>query len=238
MRCPPGRPRRFVGLLATLAATLAVGSACTGGDGPAGGAPPAEVLAAAATELDATSGLRVALSTDDLPADVDGAVAADGVGVHPPAFEGTITVNLGGARFEVPVVAVDGRVYAQLPLTAGWSDIDPAEYNAPDPARLMSPRRGLSALLAAADDLAVGETVRGGEDNAEILTEYTGTVPARAARNVIPSARGEFDATYTVAESGQLRRIALTGVFYPGQRPMTYTVDLTDYGIERDVTAP
>ena len=34
----------------------------------------------------------------------------------------------------MPVVAVDGKVYAQLPLTTGYQDIDPAEYGAPDPA--------------------------------------------------------------------------------------------------------
>ena len=237
MRSSPGRTRALA-LAALLVTTLAAGAACSRDDEPADDAPPEQVLAAAAAELGSTSGLRVVLSTDDLPADVDGAVAADGVGVHPPAFEGTITVNLAGARFEVPVVAVDDRVYAQLPLTAGWSDIDPADYNAPDPARLMSPDRGLPALLGATEDLAAGGTVRGGEDNAEILTEYTGTVPARAAGSVIPSARGEFDVTYTVTDSGQLRQIALTGVFYPGERPMTYTVDLTDYGIERDITAP
>ena len=47
-----------------------------------------------------------------------------------------------------------------------------------------------------------------------MLTEYTGTVPDTAVKNVIPSASGDFDATYTVTEDGELREVVLTGAFY------------------------
>ena len=130
---------------------------------------------------------------------------AEGVGTHAPAFEGTITVVLAGQAFEVPVVAVDDTVYAQLPLTVGWQDIDPAEYGAPDPAQLMSPDAGFSSLLPETTDVEEGESVRGGEDNSEVLTEYTGTVSGDVVKNIIPTASGDFDATYTITDDGELR---------------------------------
>jgi lipoprotein LprG len=216
-------------------------TACGGSDDGGGGgsdATPEEVLAAAKTNLDETSGVNLTLSTDNLPDGVTGVEKAEGVGTHAPAFEGTITVVLSGQAFEVPVVAVDDKVYVQLPLTTGYQDIDPAEYGAPDPARLMSTDAGFSALLPATTDLEKGDSVRGGADNKEILTEYTGTVPGNVVKNVIPTASGEFDATYTITDDDELRTAKLTGVFYKDSDPMTYVVTFADYGTEKDITAP
>ena len=64
----------------------------------------------------------------------------------------------------------------QLPLTPGWQEIDPADYGAPDPAQLMSPDQGFSSLLTATTGVEKGDSVRGGTNNSEVLTEYTGTV--------------------------------------------------------------
>jgi hypothetical protein len=83
-------------------------------------------------------------------------------------------------------------------------------------------------------------------------------------KNVIPTARGSFDATYTVADSGELRQArltgafypkvatmtytlteggelreaGLTGVFYPNPESMNYTIGFEDYGTEKKITAP
>jgi lipoprotein LprG len=178
------------------------------------------------------------LATQDLPAGTSGLTRATGVGIHPPAFDGTITVSLSGNSFEVPVVAVDDKVYVQLPLTKGFQDIDPGEYGAPDPAQLMSTDAGFSSLLTKTTGLRKGTSVRGGSDNSEILTEYTGTVPASAVKNVIPTARGSFDATYTVADSGELRQARLTGAFYPKVATMTYTLGFDGYGTRKKIVAP
>jgi lipoprotein LprG len=225
-------------VLSVLAPVLAL-AGCSGDDATAkGGDSPSEVLAAAKDTLDETSGVHLTLSTDDLPDGVTGIKSADGVGTHDPAFDGDITVVLSGQDFDVPVVAVDGKVYVQLPLAPGWQDIDPGDYGAPDPARLLSPDQGFSALLPATTDLEAGESVRGGEDNKEILTEYTGTVPDSAVQNVIPTASGDFDAAYTVSADGELRQAVLTGVFYEDAPAMTYTVGFDDYGTETEITAP
>jgi lipoprotein LprG len=125
-----------------------------------------------------------------------------------------------------------------VPLVPGWQEVDPDEYGAPDPAQLMSTDAGFSSLLTASEGVEEGESVRGGDDNAEVLTEYTATVSADTVGNVIPSAEGDFDATYTVTAEGELRQAVLTGVFYPGSESMTYTIGLTDYGSEPTITAP
>lgn len=199
---------------------------------------PDQVLALAKQTLDDTSGVRLALVADELPPGVSGVSRAEGVGTHAPAFDGTLTVILGGASFDVPVVALDGVVHAQVPLAPGWQEVDPAEYGAPDPAQLMSTETGFSSLLTASEDVEEGESVRGGEDNSEVLTEYTGRVDAEAVSPVIPSAEGDFDVTFTITDEGELREAVLRGVFYPNTGPMTYTMTLTDYGVEPTITAP
>lgn len=231
------RLRRTAPVLAALG-LLAGATGCSGEDPVSDGRTPAEVLEEAKTTLDETSGVSLTLSTDDLPPGVTGLKAAQGVGTHAPAFDGEITVVLSGSDFKVPIVAVDGRVYAQIPLTPGWSDVDPTEYGAPDPADLMSTDAGFSSLLTATESPEEGESVRGGENNEEVLTEFTGTVPGDVVANVIPSAEGDFDATYTISAEGELREAVLTGVFYPDTEAMTYTIGFDDYGSEPEITAP
>ena len=125
-RSPRGPPARG----------LVVG--CSGDDDtPADEPTPEEVLAEAQTTLDETSGLSINLTTEDLPDGVQGIAGATGVGTNAPAFEGDLEVVLAGTTFDVPVIAVDESVYAQLPLTKGYQDIDP-EYDAPDPAGLVT----------------------------------------------------------------------------------------------------
>lgn len=202
------------------------------------GRSPEEVMELAKTTLDETSGVNLSLRTSDLPPGVTGVKAANGVGTHPPAFEGSLTVVLSGTDFDVPVIAVDDKVYAQIPLTPGWSDVDPDDYGAPDPSRLMSPDKGFSALLPATEGVEEGESVRGGEDNREVLTEFTGTVPGDTVQNILPGAEGDFDATYTITADGELREAVLTGVFYPNTESMTYTIGFEDYGAEKKIAAP
>lgn len=223
-----------------LVGTLAL-SACSGGGEKkvTEDQTPEEVLAAAATSLSETSGVNLTLSTTNLPDGVSGITKADGVATNAPAFEGTITVIFGGQSVDVPVIAVDEVVYAQIPFSPGWQDIDPGDYGAPDPATLINSETGFGSLIGVTTELKEGESVRGGADNTEVLTTFTGAVPGAAMKKVIPSSSGDtFDAEYLVSDDGELRQAVLTGVFYPKSAEMTYTVDFADYDTSKEIVAP
>lgn len=235
---PTPRRAALAALVLPLVTALA---ACSGSKPEATQDSPEDVLAAAKQALDDTAGVQVEMSTDDLPDGVDGLEKADGYANHQPAFDGTITIiALGGASLDVPVRAVDGKVYADIALLGvGWRTLDPDDYGAPDPAELLDPDTGMSSLLTDTEDPTEGDTVRGGVDNKETFTEYTGTVPADSVTTIIPTASGDaFDATYRIDGDGRVREATLTGQFYPDGDENTYSIRLDDYGTEQDVTAP
>jgi len=231
---------------AASAAALAVAlsgslSACSDDSGSGAGGEdksPEDVVAAAQGKLTATSGVSLSLSTDDLPEGINAIQKAVGIATDAPAFEGSLTVTLTGQAFVVPVVAVADVVCAEIPLTPGWSDVDPADYGAPDPAGFLSPDDGFAAILGAATDLEEGDSVRGGADNNEILTTYSGKVPGKVVDKVIPGASGDFELAAQVTDDDELRELALTGVFYEGAEANTYKVGFDDYGNTKDVQAP
>lgn len=231
-------PRSHVlrGLGPVLASTLIL-SGCSGSSSEEDEPSPEEVLASAKTNLDKTPGVHVVLSTEKLPKNVDGILSADGIGTHPAAFEGDLKVAASGITADVAVVAVDDVVYAMLPFTTRFVEIDPADYGAPDPAVLMGTEAGLSSLLTEAEDVKKGEDKRDGE---AVVTSYTGTVPGEAVTSVIPTASADasFDANFTITENDRLNSAVLTGSFYPGGGDVTYTIEFDKYGTEKEITAP
>ena len=239
-------PARHHRRLATAASVLLLAlpglTACSGGDEGGGddadAQTPEEVLADASARLTDTSGVELTLATDTLPEGVTGLTNATGTLTSAPAFEGSITVVFAGQNVDVPVVAVDDVVYAQLPFTPGWNKVNPKEYGAPDPATLIG-EDGFAGLLTLTEGAEAGESVRGGADNSEILTTYTGTVPGESMKGIIPSASGDaFDVEWQVTDEGELRTATMTGAFYPRADEVTYTVDFSDYDVEKDITAP
>ncbi|HEX6876321.1 MAG TPA: LppX_LprAFG lipoprotein [Nocardioidaceae bacterium] len=218
-----------------LVGLLALGG-CASGSGEAHQSPE-EALSAAKTTLDKTSGVEVNLSTEKLPASVNGILTAEGVGTHDPAFKGSLKVATGGITADVPVVAAQGKVFAKLPFTTKFVEVDPSEYAAPDPAGLMEPKGGLSSLLTAAKDVEEGEQVRSGED---VLSSYTGTVPGSVVADIIPSAsaNASFDATFTVDDQDHLHKAVLTGPFYPKSGEVTYTITFDQYGTNANIALP
>jgi lipoprotein LprG len=223
-------------LVPAVLAGLLLTSACGGGS--SSDDDPTTALNTAQQKLEDTSGVSVSLTTDDLPEGVQGLESASGALTDAPAFDGSLGVVTQIGSFSVPVKAVDGKVYAQIPLTPGWSEVDPADYGAPDPSQLISADKGIPAILAATQDPKSGKDIRGGTDNKEVLSTYTGTVPASAVAAIIPGASGDFDATYGLTSDGDLRQLSLTGEFYSGESENTYRLMLTDYGTSKDITAP
>ena len=233
---PPTAPRRTATAMLALVVPLAMFAGCSAGTGT-GQANPKQTLAAAKKHLDATSGVRIGLSTGKLPSGVNGLLFADGVGTHDPAFDGTIKVSAGGITADAAVVAVTGKVFAKLPFTSKFVAIDPGDYGAPDPADLMNDQGGLSSLLTAATDVKPGDQVRQGKT---VLSSYTATVPGKAVAAVIPSASSsaDFAGTFTLTDADRLAKAVLRGPFYPKARDVTYTITLADYGTKKDITAP
>jgi lipoprotein LprG len=232
-------------LAAPLVLGLALGalSACSDDSKDGGGGPkadPADVLAAAKKTLDSTTGVHISMTTKDLPNGVTGITSAEGTGVHPSAFEGTFKLSVSGLPADAEVIAVGGTTYAKNSLLLpDWTPIDPADYGAPDPAKLMDADGGFSGLLSAAEKVKAGDSVRGGKDNKEILTEYTGTVSSDAVEALIPDAEGDFSFSYTISDDDELREAVLKGAFYGEDHgEVTYTLILDDYGTEKEITAP
>ena len=236
-------PRRLPGLV-LVAALVIAGAGCSDDETEPGGggddsATPAEVLELAKTTLDETSGVQISLKTDNVPSGVTGIKSASGLGAHPAAFEGEFDLVVNGLPATAEVIAVDGVTYAKNSLLLpDWTKIEPDDFGAPDPALLMEPDNGFSGLIAAITEVEEGDSVRGGDDNREIFTEYTGTIPSSAVESLIPTAAGDFDAVLTISDAGELRRAELTGIFYEDASALTYTLTLDDYGTEAEITAP
>lgn len=222
---------------ASALALLAAGCAGNDDEPVSEGRTPDEVLALAKKTLDETSGVSIDLY-GDLPSGVRGLSAATGTGTHDPeAFEGKVTVSQ-GFSIDVDVVAIGDDVWIKLPGTS-YVEADPSDYGAPNPAGLFATDGGLSDLLVTTEGAKKGKEVRGGDNNEEVLVEYSGTVPAEDVTAVIPSASGDdFDVTYTISSDGELREVRITGEFYPDSDEMTYTIGLDDYGSEKDIKAP
>ena len=230
--------QRAVGALAAVlvAPLLLTAGGCSNGAAPSQQTPQ-QALKGAKAALDRSSGVRLRLATPTLPPHVEGVMSADGVGTHDPAFKGSLRVTTGGLAADVPVVAAQGQVYAKLPFTTKFVQVNPGSYGAPDPAELMDPRTGLSSLLTSVQDPTQGKQVRSGRD---VLSSYSGTVPGKDVAAIIPSASADasFDARFTVDDGGRLREAVLTGPFYPRSRDVTYTITFEKYGTHAHITLP
>lgn len=202
-----------------------------------------DVLALAKEKLDETSGVELELTAEDLPSGISGIVLtkASGTAVHPNSFEGDIVGSMSGITQNGQVVSVDGTVWVKIPLLGkDFQEMDPATIGAPDPGQLIATEGGLSDLLVATEDAKKGDTVRGGSDNSEVLTEFTGTLPGEEVEFLVPNASedDDFDVAYQIADNGELRMFAITGVFYPDTDPMTYQISFDSYGTEKKITGP
>jgi lipoprotein LprG len=215
---------------------LVTGTACSSG-GDDSGQSAAEVLKGAKQQLDDTSGVAVSLTTKELPDGVDGVLQAVGTGTHAPAFEGDVTVLLNSLTVKVPLVAVGETVWAKLPFTTSYREIDPGDYGAPNPAVLLDPKNGISAWLVDAEKPTEGDQTRDGE---QVLTTYTGSLPGDSVAAVIPSAdqKSDFSATFEVDQDGRLHRAEVVGPFYAGESDVDYTIELSGYGTDKEITKP
>lgn len=198
---------------------------------------PAQQLAAAKAKVDAAPSVHLKLASANVPQGASGVVSADGWGKHPPAFKGTFKVTLKGVQADAEITSLEGKVYAKLPLIPGTNEIDPKQFNLPDPATLFSPDKGLTTLLTATTSPVAGDTVRQG---AEVLTTIKGGLPGKAVTDLflIGDSSGTFTATYGLTDTQELRQVVLVGPFFGAGTSSTYTLTLDQYGQPVTIAKP
>lgn len=228
--------RRATATLTTALALLLLVSGCGGSGSSADGKPVGDVLAAAKKKFDESSSVHLVLSTKSRPSGGDAVLGADGTLTHQPAFEGKVTVVLGGLDAAVPVISVDGKVYAKL-LSIKYVTIDPSEYGAPDPSDFADPAAGVSGLLLKLDGAKETGRKRNGD---QVLTTYTGTLSGDLVEPIIPSADSGSDYRTVVGidEQGRIATLSVTGKFFSGPDQVTYTLAFDEYGKNVTVKAP
>ena len=230
------QPRRTVSALLTFALLATPALTGCGSDEPEESAP--DLLARAKTTLDDASSAHFVLDSEGAPESGTVLVGGEGDIARPASFEGTLEVQALGSALDLAVVSVDGTVYAQLPFTSTFSVVDPAAFGFGDPGALLDPQTGISQLLAAAGSAELGEERR---VDGVVVREVTAELPGELVEQLLTSEDPSrpVRARFSIAtETGELRRAELTGPFFAAGEDATYTVDLSDFGADVQITAP
>lgn len=226
---------RRAGLAAALAVlALPVLTACTGGGSKIDGDA---LLTTAANKLATTSGIQLTL-TGNLPNGVNGLTKATGVATSAPAFQGDIGAVTSSLPVQAKVIAVNGKVWAVLPFTTNYVQINPADYGAPDPAVLMDPAKGLPAWLKAL--VGTHPKTKQVREGSAVLTELTSKLSGKLVAALIPTAdaKADFAAVVRIDSAGKATFLSLTGPFYPGSSDVTYQATITQYDVSKAIKAP
>lgn len=218
-------------------------TACSGGDKVAvKKLTAAEQLASARAKADAATSMHLTLRSSGIPDTANGVLAADGSGTHAPAFKGTLDVRLSGVAAKVEVVAIDSLLYLKLPFTTEFTQLDPKEYNAPNPALLFAKEGGITSLMTATTNLVEGKATRSGAD---VLKTITGKLPGANIVKLLNFGDGAktFDVTYGITEpGGELRTVTLVGPFFKSgtstPATSTYVLTLDKYGAPVEISKP
>ncbi|HSI93646.1 MAG TPA: LppX_LprAFG lipoprotein [Jiangellaceae bacterium] len=227
--------------LAAAAAAAVLGVAgCSGGDEPepASDTDPAAMLETAAGLLGQTSGLRFTMEGENLPDAGMVIIGADGLAAPPASFEGDIRIATSGLAATIEVVSVNGQLWAKLPLTEDFAQMDAASLGFSDPGLLLDPDHGVGQLLRSAEDPAHADQVRVGS---EVFDQVTATLPGELVGRLltITDPAAQVQAVFALdTGTGHLRQAILTGPFVPNGADQTYTVRLDDYDQAVDISAP
>ena len=225
-------------LLALALLAVPVLAACGGGDDAGDPEAAAELLAQARETLDGTDSLHFVLTSENAPDTGTELVGGEGDLARPASFEGTLQVLAMGSTLDLAVISVDGTVYAQLPFASGYSVVDPAQFGFGDPGALIDPETGISRLLGSAESAELGEERR---VDGEVVREVTAELPGDLVEQILTSEdpTQAVRARFSIAvESGELLRAELTGPFFTATDEATYTLELSDFGADVEITAP
>ncbi|KQS66193.1 LppX_LprAFG lipoprotein [Modestobacter sp. Leaf380] len=223
-----------VATTAVLLLTALVTAACGGGSDESA----ADLLSRAKTTLDDAASVHFVLTSEGAPSGGTSVVGGEGDIARPASFAGTLQVQALGSAIDAQVVSVDGTVYAQLPLTSGFSVVDPATLGFGDPGALIDPDDGISQLLTAVESPERGEESR---VDGEVVTQVTGQLPGDLVEALLTTEdpAQPVDAVFSIAsDSGELRQVQLTGPFFAAGEDAGYTIVLSDFGADVQITAP
>ncbi|MCZ2857374.1 LppX_LprAFG lipoprotein [Blastococcus sp. VKM Ac-2987] len=197
-----------------------------------------DLLDRAKQTLDEAESAHFVLDSEGAPTTGTVLVGGEGDIARPASFDGTLQVLALGSTLDLAVVSVDGTVYAQLPFTSGFTEIEPAQFGFGDPGDLLDPETGISQLLAEAGSAELGEERR---VDGEVVREVTAELPGDLVEQVLASEDPSqpVQARFSVAaDSGELRRAELTGPFFADGEDATYILELSDFGADVEITAP
>ena len=231
--------RRIALALVACAALLLPVAGCGSDEGgsPSSAADVRKVLAQAKTKFDKASSVTFTMATGATPTSGNAVLGANGTLTHQPAFQGKVKVLFSGFNTSIPVVSVDGKVYAKLPLTPSYSTIDPTEYGAPDPADFADPAKGISGLLLQLDGAKKVGQKREGK---VVVTTYSGKLSGDLVAPIIPSAdeSGTYRTVVGIDGDGRIATLSVTGDFFSGSGDVTYDLDFYDYGKNVTIKKP
>jgi lipoprotein LprG len=229
--------RRTAALAGVVLVLLLPLTACGGSKPASDGGSVRDALEGAKKKFDAAKSVHLDLSTDATPSSGDAVLGAEGTLTHQPAFEGKVTVVLGGFNADVPVVSIDDKVYAKLPLTPKYVPIDPAEYGSPDPSDFADPDKGISGLLLELDGAEKSGQKRDGD---VVLTTYSGTLSGDLVEPIIPSASKSrtYKTSVGIDDHGRIITLQVTGDFFAHDGDVTYDLTLGDYDKNVQIKAP
>lgn len=200
--------------------------------------PPKEALDTARTTYVDSGTVAFDLKSSAIPKGRNGVSAANGSGIvdtTTPKFQGQVTGVIDGASAGVEIIAIDDKTWMSF-FTKDFNPVDMKDLGAPNPAEFFRTGSGVDQILEHTEGATAGEKTRDGDT---VLQEYTGTVPKADIERLFGLAEGEdFDVTYGIEpDSGELRQVEITGDFYK-ESETTYTLELSDYGKDVEITKP
>jgi lipoprotein LprG len=227
--------RRVALALVALLLAAPIVAGCSGGG--AGQSAP-DLLAKAKKTLDGTKTLHFVLDSSGAPATGTALVGGEGDMARPSSFQGSLKVQVGGNTVDLKVISIGGKVYAQLPFTSGYSVIDPKTFGFGDPGALLNPKTGISQLLTAVQSPKLGDQKRVG---GQVVREVSGDLPGDLVQKLLTSkdASKPVHATFSIATGNhEPLRVELTGPFFTADKDGTYTLQLSEFGADVQITAP
>jgi hypothetical protein len=225
--------RASAGILLALAT-----AACGPGSTAPSGESAATFLQRAKSTFDRTSAFHIELTSSNASGNGIVLERATGDAARPDKFSGTLTVEEASLPLQIPVVSVGGKFYVKGPFSGAYVATSPSQYGFGDPGQLLSPTSGISTLLPATQDPALGQSTR---LNGEQLQQVTGTLPGEKVKQLLLDADPSrpVAVVYSIDPSTyQLREVDLTGPIFQAGSDSTFHLVLTSYGEAVTITPP